>query len=293
MKPYKMPEGYLSWNKFEKELNVIVNSDRILTNLGIHSPIIEVISQDFQFWYEGDYPLYCVKNEFLEDMLQTDVSEKLALFKQIMLPIPCFILFFPKNKVKSPSEKEAYIDYLIIRHQELVGREHKYVVSWACLDSKLQAIAGYRGIREDGTLKRSAFSTEDPKQQKASLDLRNLALQSILLLQHYPGFFTENYIPVEITNFKGFSNQQHNNIQTKLKNEFRFPRWLGEKKEYKRKHISSEAGSGSKRKSPHPHVRVGHWRLIDENRPPIWVRKAEVGIKSKSETKIKGSIPTL
>ncbi|MBD2503960.1 hypothetical protein [Anabaena azotica] len=204
-------------------------------------------------------------------MSQTDVGDNLPLFEDIELEMPCYVLFFPKGAVKSASSKAAYINYLIVCHQELDLPEFKHVISWGCLDSNDQWIFSSKRIRRDGTIQASAFSTDDEEQQQRTLEIRNIVLQSILLLQYYADEMVH-----EMTAAPG--KEKAFSQKARTPSEFRLPRWLGEEKKYRR--TSGVATGTASGKSPH--YRRWHWRVQRYGEgfsktkvikiKPIWVR---------------------
>jgi hypothetical protein len=243
MKPYKLSKGYSDFQLFNKHLTTIqLIKPKPINVLGMPE-VGNNLSHLYGVWAQG-YPLYCVRDSLLEEILKTDVGENLALFADINLAIPSYVLFLPQHQIKSPSGK-GYIDYLVINHQELDLPEHKHVISWGGVDSNEGLFLVYKRIRRDGTLQRSHFGTEDRKQQEQSLLLRNIALQSILLLQYYPEI--EEQITVVPGKEKGFS-------KPTTEPQFLLPRWLGKES----KSVSSSAGKSGASKSTH--FRRGHWR---------------------------------
>ena len=267
MKPYRLPKGYLTFQAFNKHLEqMLMVTPRPIDVLGLPN-VAQNLSWAYSKWAQG-YPLYCVRDTLLEDMLKTDVGENLALFTDINLAIPSYTLFFPQGKVKAPSGK-AFIDYLIINHEVLDLPEYKHVISWSGIDSSGGFFLAYKRIRRDGTLQRSHFGTEDKYEQEQSFVIRNIALQSILLLQFYP-----DEIQQEMTVFPG-KEKGFNKI--KIEPEFQLPRWLG--KESKASQVSAHYKGSSSSKSTH--FRRGHWRSqpCGKGRSEIkitWVRPAWV-----------------
>lgn len=232
------------------------------------------LSHLFHTWKLG-YPLYCVRESLLEDMLATDVGENLALFESIELNMPCFALFFPTNKVRSPFG--GFIDYLIINHEQIDTREHKHLISWGCIDSDGMMILSAKRIRRDGTLMRSHFASEDNTQKERALIIRNIVLQSILLLQHYPQV-VEEYKP-ETSNKKGFG------ASPKHESKYQLPRWLGEYARISHRYGGTGSGSGKR-----THFRRGHWRLIKGERlvhvRPAWVNGLAAEIPHERQVQI-------
>ena len=256
MKPYKLPTGFLDWKEFEKHLTVfsIVEAEPI--NLYGKPSVLKNLAYLYQTWARN-FPLYCLRQELLEDMLLTDVGEKLELFSDIQLAIPCYALFFPKNKVKAPNG-EGYLNYLIIHHQESNLEDYKHFISWGGINSKGGQLLSSKRIRRDGTLVRSHFSSDDKKNQETVLVIRNIVLQSILLLQYYPAL-VEDVKVAEIS--KGFGG-----FKTPKEPEFQLPRWLGQEKQ------RTTSDNNGQRQSVATHFRRGHWRKLKQQESPIWVR---------------------
>jgi hypothetical protein len=224
------------------------------------------LSHLYGVWSQG-YPLYCVRPNLLEQILETDVGENLALFADINLAIPSYVLFLPQHQIKSPSGK-GWIDYLVINHQELDLPEHKHVIIWGGVDSNDGLFLAYKRIRRDGTLQRSHLGDGSDEQKAQSLLIRNIVLHSILLLQYYPEI--EEQITIAPGKEKGFG-------AAKSESQFLFPRWLG--KESKSAASSSTGKSGASKST---HFRRGHWRAqpCGKGRTETkitWVRPAWVG----------------
>ncbi|MEW6495318.1 MAG: hypothetical protein AB1589_22800 [Cyanobacteriota bacterium] len=227
------------------------------------------LSHIYGVWSQG-YPLYCVRPNLLEQILETDVGENLALFADINLAIPSYILFLPQYQIKSPFGK-GYIDYLVVHHEELELPEHKYAIAWGGVDSSEGLFLAYKRIRRDGTLQRSHLGDGSEEQKQQSLLIRNIVLQSILLLQYYPEI--EDQITVTPGKEKGFS-------KPKAESEFLLPRWLG-----KESTSSTSSSTGKKGASKATHFRRGHWRAqsCGKGRTETritWVRPAWVAANS-------------
>jgi hypothetical protein len=92
MKPYKLPNGYLDFQAFQKHLQLIrLAKPKPIDILGMPD-VSRNLSHIYGVWLQG-YPLYCVRPNLLEQMLETDVGENLALFADINLAIPSYVLF--------------------------------------------------------------------------------------------------------------------------------------------------------------------------------------------------------
>jgi hypothetical protein len=237
VKPYKIPKGYLDFQSFNKHLLVAqLVKPKPIDVLGMPD-VPRNLSHIYSMWARG-YPLYCVRPNLLEQMLETDVGENLALFSDINLAIPSYVLFLPQNQIKSPTGK-GYIDYLVINHEELDLPEHKYCIAWGGVDSNEGMFLAYKRIRRDGTLQRSHLGDGTEEQKARSLLIRNIVLQSVLLLQYYPE--VEEQITVAPGKEKGFS-------KPKTESEFLLPRWLGKERTPS---ISSRSGKVGASKATH------------------------------------------
>jgi hypothetical protein len=251
MKPYKLPQKYLEFKEFNKHLEKIttVKPKPIDVTLGGIPPMLNNLSYLYSTWAQG-YPVYCVRESLLNDMLLTDVGENLPLFADIELEMPCYLLFLPRGKVKS-GNKGCYIDYLIVQHQELDIPEFKYAIAWGCADSGGNWLFGTKRIRRDGTLQASSFLVNSEEQEKIAYEIRNIVLQSILLFQYYESEMVQEMTVVSGKE-RGFSQE------AKTPSQFRLPRWLGEEKHLKTKNTATTTGAGSKKS---PHYRRWHWRV--------------------------------
>jgi hypothetical protein len=272
-KPYKLPSDYLTWKEFEahSQLMAMVSPRQPMANDYAHENVGRFLSNLYSEQAKG-YPIYCVRKSLLDDMCKTDVGDNLALFADIKLAIPTYTLFFPKKTIKSPFIKEGYIDYLIVCHSEVnYMPEYQHFIYWGCIDSNGSLIFSSKRIRTDGTLKSSYFSEDSSEEQQLrALNIRNIVLQSILLLQYYPEIVGE----VAQDPLKGFA--KPNSILPGK--EYLLPRWLGKE----RVPSGKTEGTGS---SKSPHFRRGFWRVQPcgvgrtENRniwvSPTWVNSEE------------------
>jgi hypothetical protein len=251
IKPYKLPQDYIKWANF------LDHSDKIsllsaqkpydLTN-GIN--VGKNLAYLHEKWFIG-YPVYCVRRSLIEEMLETDVGDNISLFKNIDLGVPTYLLCFPESTIKSPVGN-GFIDYLIVDIVEndvknSENNEYKYLIFWGCFDSNNTLLFSGKGIRWDGTIKRSPFILSGLEKDAAFL-VRNIVLQSILLLQYYPEIQHEME---NTTQSKGFGP-----VKT---SEYRFPRWLGSKKI---NNGITERGEGQRETAKKSkHYRSHHWRL--------------------------------
>lgn len=259
-KPYKIPNAFLSWKVFQKHLEMLQLISPKKINIYGYPSVMENLSFLYNTWAEG-YPLYCVRETLLDEILKTEVGEKIELFDEINLSVPCYALFFPKNKVKSPTK--GFLDYLIVYHEEINYPEYKHFIAWGGIDSSESTVFGYKRIRNDGTLQRSHFTTEDKEQQDQALQIRNIVLQSILLLQYYPEF-SEQMLEVRCEP-KGFGNR----VNPK-ESEYQLPRWLGQERK-----TSINVGTGT---AKNKHYRRGHWRSLPSGEGKTWVRPTWVNV---------------
>lgn len=269
-KPYKMPKNYINWAKFLEHLKKIsFISPRKFDDL-LAPDFQKNLSYLFDRWSKG-YPVYCVRQSLIDDMIQTDVGENIPLFLDIDLTIPNYLLCFPQKTVKSPVG-EGYIEYLIVNIEENERlypsnderSDYKYYISWGCFDSNNFLIFSGKGININGTIKQSYFSGNEMQKNTVFL-IRNIVLQSILFLQHCPE--TQQEMNANTFDKKGFSKPN-----TTLQKDYRFPRWLvgqleidnerSQQNEIKdstartKSRVESNEGSAKSK-----HYRRWHWRL--------------------------------
>lgn len=259
-KPYKLPRDYLPYNSFEKKTEALslIYGRPVVRNAPVHNTLTYA-AYYHQKWAEG-YPLYCVRESLLEDMLETDVGDNLPLFEDIELAIPTYALFFPKNSL--PGLKSgSYIDYLIVHHEELTCPDYKHLICWSGIESSNSSLFSCKSIRRDGTLISSSWYTDDEDEKKRVFNIRNVALQSILLLQYYPELASKEVDIKKIINDskKGFA------APAAAELDYRSPRWLGEesRSENRNGFQPQEAGNGTKKSK---HYRKKHWRKLADNR---------------------------
>ena len=254
-KPYRLPADYMKWSKFldHSEKMSLVFPQRPNDLAGLTNPA-KGLAYLYEEWSKG-YPVYCVRRSLINEMLETDVGENVALFKNIYLSLPTYLLCFPKSTIKSPIEN-GFVDYLIVNIVEQSIKEgedeYKYIVFWGCFDSNNVLLLSGKGIRWDGTTRQSQFVCSK-MEIDASMLIRNIVLQSILLLQYYPKVQQEMTSVAPTKQSKGFG------ADTKPL-DCRLPRWLGnEKSEYNYSESKTERKNEEAKKSKH--YRASHWRL--------------------------------
>lgn len=255
-----MPQGYLPWESFKKNVSVI----RTLKNT---NKIYSASNNFHQTALTENYPVYCLRESLLSEIRQTDVGENVPLFLNVNLPLPGFIVFFPRKTIKSACSK-GYVEYCIFNCQPQNG-ELKYVFSWTSLDSEKTLFLSSKNIRNNGTLLKSQVIEKNPEIIKNSFLLRNIILQTLLLIQ-YP---TETVITEAKDTGKGFQPQKP------ASDSYLYPRWIGEEKKYiTRTSKTDSSASGSIKSS---HWRRGHWRLAKvgagrKEERPTWVRHTKI-----------------
>jgi hypothetical protein len=278
-KPYKMPKNYICFEYFERHIKHMKMCHEMPKNFKISNNLTSPVFEEFAYLANSykDQPIYCVRQSLLDDMRQTDVNENIPLFLDLKLSIPYFALFFPKNTIESPLEKDGkigYINYMIAKLEltESSNSEFKYVFTWGAIDTEDRIIFSYKRIRRNGTFKRSYFSIDDQGLKDRTLMLSNIVLQSILLLEYYPDIQEKMTTTDLDPDQKGFG--KHNKCDL-----FRLPRWLGYQPRTTQ-NTSHTEGSGSPKSA---HFRRGFWRSqpIGKDRAerqviyiqPTWVNK--------------------
>lgn len=252
--PYKIPSGYLQW----EDLSEIIGQGMKFLHIKAPTGLRERIDRQGLLWAsQPKPPIYCIKSELIEQFRHTDVGDKPELLSDLKCPVPSFVALFPPGEVKSPGDKDAYIDYLVVNcvgerfpvppsyfaidnSPPRVKDVFKMAIFWSGLDSKGNIFISYRGIRHDGTFQRSGFSTEDVEIQQISLQIRELVLQMMMAIEYCPELVLGEVTPKEVPS-KGFSKPKGNIL---------YPHWLG-------RHHQKSVSSGSKKSS---HWRRGHWR---------------------------------
>jgi hypothetical protein len=209
----------------------------------------------YEEWSKG-YPVYCVRKSLIKEMLETDVGENISLFKNIDLVLPTYLLCFPKSTIKSPIGN-GFIDYMIVNIaenniNESENNEYKYLIFWGGFDSNNNLLLSGKGVRWDGTIKKSK-SIDSEIEVDAAFLIRNIVLQSVLLLQNYPEI-QEEMKSIATSKPKGFRKDTE-------PLDYRLPRWLGSEKTAKEYSERSESTSTRETAKTTTHYRSWHWRL--------------------------------
>lgn len=255
--PFRIPDQYPQW----EELSRIIGYQMNLAEMGIerintHALLMGEICKQARIWASYPKPkIFCVQTELIEQLKHTDLEESPELLLDLKGREPSFMLLFPPKLIESPNT--GYLDYCVVnfigdRHPlppdytldpPRKNPEYQTMIFWSALDSNGEQFLSYRGIRPDGTFKKSNFTGDNEKQKQAAINLRNLILQLVMMIEYSPESVGEISVKeMQSSPGKGFS---------KPSSEVWYPKRLGSRKR------ESSVKIGSK-KSPH-WVR-GHWR---------------------------------
>lgn len=273
--PYKMPSGYLSWRYLSSVISMGLVGMENKQQLIATDYATFLHSHKCALWFTQSAPIYCIKEELLNTILNTDILDSSEVLKDIECPIPSFILMFPKNKIISA--ENTSVDFCVVHFGDankpelsqgekygvtvpFIYQEHEINIHWSSVD--LVGTVWFSGM---GLLKDGSIAFEDNSIGRNKIDegdraflklMRSVVLQVFLLLQYEPeilGDVAPEETPTPKT--KGFSKPKNQDKEKIL-----YPRWINEpsRKSASRPKVIA---SGS-HASPVTHWRRGHWRRV-------------------------------
>lgn len=276
-RPYKIPKGYMDWRYISGAIaygmycaNYQRDRDSVIKCWGLLG----------QLWYDEMAPTYCLDAGLLKELRQTEILGQKHLLRDLSINLGCFLLVLPDNAIKTGNG--ANLSYCIVntinpdyikgvieryqikestRSQILTERPNLYTqVSWSSVDDSGCTWYSAKGIDKDGEIFGRGYDmgrneiTDGDRQFLA--DVENLVFNVLLLLSYEPEIITEYRERV-----KGFNPRQPQN-----KERYWYPRWLAEPPVMKVRYVycgSPQTNSdGTKRASPHPHLRKAHWKRV-------------------------------
>lgn len=286
-RPYKIPKGFLSWEKFS---TIIAFSTYQFVNGTWNKQDLASQLNSFTtaLWYAKNAPIYLLSTSLLREFQETDILGKQELFKELPSDLPIFIIVLPDNAIKTP--RGDNVGYILVhisdknaRHLsegEVFGvkipyldHKHEKNLHWSFVDDKETVWFSGKGVLSSGEL----WSGDEPlgsidkiegQEEWQFIDLiTNIVLQAILTIEFEPGLVDECGTSPSLLH--------STNRPTTLRSKFWQPRWLG--KTYQRQNTSNKQSSlTNQNQTRHPHWRRSHWKRVpvgkrEENRRK-WVK---------------------
>lgn len=289
--PYKIPQGYMSW----RSLSAIISMG--IVGLETGKTLLEkdyatyLHSHKAALWFTQSAPIYCVKPDILESMLNTDILNSESVLADLESSIPTFILLFPKGSIIS--SENSPLNFVIVHLSDKTKPEysqgekfgvnafhlphdHSKNLHWSGLDQDGTVWFTGAGLHPDGRIevKESGMGKNkiDKKDDGFIKKVRSIVLQVLLLLQYEPEVLADIQPETEIKKKPTGFNPSHNQTNS-IK--YLYPRWIEEPK----RKVSNRTKIDSQKShaSPITHWRRGHWRLQhygEGNTLQKWVRIA-------------------
>lgn len=298
---YKLPKDYISWEIISLIAALSLKTGNDADAVSQRSGFIH--SHKFALWFVQDAPIYLLSQELFEAFDQTQALHKPGVMTGWQPSLPSFLLALPKGALLTPQGAE--MDYLLvffsdIDHKEWSsGRWGKYRIDTIepyasphyryfqllTIDKKETIWTSGTGVSMTGDAK-LIYSDEDWGNIRLTATdrdfisrLRNIVINCILAIQFAPSLVTgvtDDEVPSVVS--KGFAKPKE------TANSIRYGRWLG--RNYKRRTASLSGGGGGTHRSPHPHWREGHWKVLEvgENKPwkenkRLWIQPTYVAPK--------------
>lgn len=282
-RPYKIPKGYIAWDRLAPCLALIIES-YVNETLQPRDDASILNAARTALWYEKDAPVYLLTKDLYYDFSNSYVLDKKNLLKDIKIAISTLLLIFPENLVKDPLGNN--INYIIIHLSDkdnpnessgkfrdldlpLYTQNNKLNFHWSTVAFP-EDFCWFSGtsITEDGELidgdKQIGLDKINPKEYKFLKDITNIALQVILSLEYRKDL-------IEPENNNDIPRNKYDKSP-----EYRKPRILGST--YR---ILTESKGGT-HQSPISHWRIGHWRRVavgkreENNRDWRWIQPVYV-----------------
>lgn len=270
--PYKFPTGYIKWSILSAVVasGIIGNRNR---NVHARRDLAGSLNcHKLALWFTQHAPVYCLRENLLESLLNTDITDSAEILKDLEPTIPTFILLFPKDKIISPegSAVEFCVIHLSKKNQPeysqgkaygvevpYLKHDHPINMHWSAIENEGIGWYSGTGLTADGKIEFSNVSVGQSKINQNDINflaqMRSIVLQVFLLLQYEPDILKDVRADETPTpKVQGFQRQ-------KTTEKFLYPRWIDEPVRKARK-ISSEARGTHA--SPVTHWRRGHWKTV-------------------------------
>ncbi|MDQ2096740.1 MAG: hypothetical protein QQW96_03735 [Tychonema bourrellyi B0820] len=266
---YKMPEGYISWEKLS---NIVAISLYHCCHAEKTDSMGFVNSYRTGLWFAQKSPIYCLTTSLGESFDKTDSLSKRNAMAGWQPSLPSFIVALPKDLITTPGQGK--LDYLVIscvhpdhpewdsyrwEKIEVKATNEKYdrlYFQICTVDSHGIVWNTASPVNDLGDIE-PCYAAQDTLSETDNVfldKLKNLAINILLALEFSPSLFSDVTKSETLTK-KGFAVSGD-------RSKDRYPRWLG--KNYHPKSVSkSTSGTHS---SPCIHWRRGHWRLLEEGK---------------------------
>ncbi|NES64049.1 MAG: hypothetical protein F6K24_01695 [Okeania sp. SIO2D1] len=258
--PYKFPKKYITWEHLAKLISFylglttakVIEEELANNNIGRAQAV-----HKYSLWAIQKAPIYCISNEVLEAMLNTQIKSE--IIQNIHISLPTVMLLFPKNTIK---HKNGFIDNAVIHAHDKNKPELSQGLGW---DFKVPKVPHYQDEAFDINVTCTSIDTErnmlytgypvgqnvsaDNKPEGIFYDLKQILLMFYVILQSNPEMVGSSK---EIVKQKGFGTDH--NI---------YPRIL---KVPPKKYCSNN--NNDTRGSVRTHWRRAHYRIIQNNGNP-------------------------
>lgn len=277
--PYSIPRKYVQWEELSEIIGTAMMFAEVDEDLLFSSQTF-IANKRAVLWATQEAPMFVVTPELLKAFGEAKITEDNtfigSLLEDIDIVYPTLILLFPRDNPIYDYEG-GIVDYCVVNcYQpdnpnlstaskwglnvkdvvpEFVQDVQKYKVwiNWSGITTKGGHYFSTRGINRDNSYDPSSFWVSDQKMIDFTLNLREIVLQSLLLICSKPDLVITTASQEDRSTGKGFS-LSNRNQKTKILH----PRVLGldyaERKVYPR-HEGQSSGLGTPKR---PHWRRGY-----------------------------------
>lgn len=280
---YKMPQGYIAQ---ETLIGVglfctsILRKDVHYLGNKIFQNSIKPFCHFFTSWFVKDQPLYCVTNNLVKALIETDILQKFDILKNLHFAFKQFLIALPNDTIAFPGHDSIWIDFLLITLLKTSQNNCPQIISISYMDTNSSCWTFNTEIKATGEIeipnKINGGESIDCTNEIKSFENKVLSLTlNILLLLEYSGdSILVDVLPSETVQesrkLKGLR-EETNTLPPK------YPRWIG--KDYKIKFERSPNVESGTHASPRTHWRRGHWRCIEPGEGKHWKESKRLWIE--------------
>lgn len=275
-RPYRMPKGYISWQR----LSPIIAVHMMLVREGEQYLIREdlptrITAFKIAQWFLQDVPMYCLSIGLLRAFEKADLSNLYELFEGFETKWPTFLIALPENALRTA--EGATISFLCVHiasedHPELSTAEGYGITipylehdGWqnvhiSTIDSHCSTWVSGLTVNRRGKLYDSGAILGTQALDSAELSdadrMKKIGLQCLLALAYSP-----ELLEAEVIGSIGRTSKRH---QRREKRSVRQPRWLRSPASKP----TPRPPQGGSHASPRP-----HWRSPHKRRVPVGPRE--------------------
>lgn len=282
-RPYKMPKGYISWQRLSPiiavNLGLVRAGDRELAREDLPT---RITAFKLAQWFLQDAPLYCLSIDLLRAFEQSDLSNLYELFEGFETTLPTFLIALPENALRTA--EGATMSFLCVHiadenHPELSEAEGHGIrvpylkhdgwknVHISTIDSQCATwVSGLTVNRRGGLYDSGAILGAQSLSASDLSDadrMKKIGLQCLLALAYSPELLDAG----AVTSSPARASKRHQRREVPAA---RQPRWL---RSPAAPRPTPRPHQGGTHASPRP-----HWRSPHERRVPVGPR-AEGGRK--------------